>query len=134
MSSDLPAGIVEPQPAKKPSRHRRWLRRQFALWLANPFREGTQAEWGAAHDVPAETLSRWLRRPEVREVLNLSRDRWKAAMPVLAGAVARRVNLTGDPAAFKVLAEWAGDYKTESTTNAGAGWRELLEDVRKKTE
>jgi len=103
------------EPVRKSSgRRNRWLRRKFALWMVEPFREGTLEGWATEHGVSERTLRRWARRPEFQTIQETAKERWRAKLPLLAEAVAQRVQKTGDAAAFKTLAEWSSDYQTKS--------------------
>jgi hypothetical protein len=126
--------VVTDSARNVPARGRknRWKRLKFALWMADPFREGTIQDWATENTVNERTLRRWMQRPEFHSVMSTARERWRSKLPLLAEAVAAKAQATGDPQAFKILAEWTGDYQTKSrVTVENDPYLAILEKIAK---
>lgn len=67
------------------------LRGEFARWLIDPHRSGSQRDWAEAHGVRAEALSVWRKHPDVRGVL----ANWREDLgPEVAVGMANLVRLS----------------------------------------
>ena len=87
------------------------LRAEYADWLLDPERVGTQQEWALAHKVSEFTVARWKHHPEVLGLLAGWRAR-KATDFALAAANMLRLALGDGPqavAAFRAVAEVMGE-------------------------
>lgn len=87
------------------------LRAEYADWLLDPERVGTQQEWALAHKVSEFTVARWKHHPEVQGLLAGWRAR-KGGEFALAAANMLRLALGDGPqavAAFKAIAEVMGE-------------------------
>ena len=72
------------------------MREEFARWLIDPHREGSQRDWAEARGIRPETLSVWRKHPDVRAVL----ANWRADLePEIGVGVANLVRLSQSPRA-----------------------------------
>lgn len=94
------------------------LRMEFARWLIDPSRTGTQEEWAQEHGLAASTLSDWKRHPEVRGVLASWRESYRPDFGQVVDAMFQKAK-RGDVQAARLLGDWLGENaptKIDQTT------------------
>jgi hypothetical protein len=94
------------------------LRMEFAKYLTDPNRVGTQEEWARKHGVAASTLSDWKRHPEVRGLLSQWRETYKPDFAQVVDAMFQKAK-AGDVQAARLLGDWLGENaptKIDQTT------------------
>lgn len=97
-------------PALKDAKSHDALRIEYAEWLIDPDRTGTQEQWAEAHGVHFVTVSRWKKHPEVVGVLAAFRERLAGEFALAATNMLRLAKGDGPQAvpAFRAIAEVMG--------------------------